>query len=137
MNVQSATLLIAAVITLAGCVSPQKVRFFDEALYSGPPTITGVSADGDILRITLKQDSAPAWVAGVEAEVIKGDVYLSTVHISSPVHVQEFTVDLSSDSFPRDWKDRIYWITGDSISSPINPFIEHYREIRRVKVTLP
>jgi hypothetical protein len=57
--------------------------------------------------------------------------------ISSPVHATEFAVDLSSRRFPRDWRDRLYWIVGDSISSPINPFIEHSREIRRVKITVP
>jgi hypothetical protein len=137
MNVQRTTLLIAAVIMLAGCVSPRKVTFVDEPQYSGPPMVTKVRSDGDVLHVTLKQDTAPAWVAGVKAEVIGGDVYLSTFHISSPVHATEFAVDLSSRRFPRDWRDRLYWIVGDSISSPINPFIEHSREIRRVKITVP
>jgi len=75
-------------------------------------------------------------MAGVNAHVIQGDVYLSAVCISSVIHATEFTVDLSGSELPRDWKQRLYWIQGDSISSPINPMIEHVREIERSKIVL-
>ena len=123
-------------MSLSACMSPRKIVFVDQALRAGPPTIRQIRADGDILRITLVQDSAPAWVAAVNAQVIGGDVYLSTFHISSVVHATEFAIDMSRREFPRDWRNRLYWIEGDSISSPINPFIEHVREIRRSKVSL-
>jgi hypothetical protein len=130
-------LLVAlSAFLLSGCMSPRKIVFHDQAPRAGPPTIRQVRAEGDMLRVTVVQDSAPAWVAAVNAQVIAGDVYLSTFHISSVVHATEFAVDMSGRKFPRDWRNRLYWIEGDSISSPINPFIEHVREIRRSKVSL-
>jgi hypothetical protein len=129
-------LVALSALLVSGCVSPRKFVFVDQAARASPPTIREIRADGDMLRVTLVQDSAPAWVAAIKAEVISGDVYLSTLRISSVVHATEFAVDLSGRKFPRDWRDRLYWIEGDSITSPINPFIEHVREIRRRKIVL-
>jgi hypothetical protein len=135
MTLRTAIVALPALL-LSGCLSPQKIVFVDQVAHAGPPTIREIRADGDKLRVTLTQDSAPAWVASVKARVIAGDVYLSTVHISSVVHATEFAVDMSGRKFPPDWRSRLYWIEGDSISSPVNPFIEHMRQIRRSKIIL-
>ena len=121
---------------LSGCVSPKKIVFVDQAAHAAPPTIKAIRAEGEMLRISIAQDSAPAWVSGVQATVIDGGVYLRTNHISSRVSTTEFVVDMSDSKFPRDWRSKLYWIESDSISSPINPFIEHRREIGRSKVAL-
>lgn len=120
----------------SGCFSPNNIVIVDQASRDDLPTIKSIKAAGDILRVSIVQDSAPAWVAGVKATVIRGDVYLDTIHISSPVSATEFEVDMSHSRFPRDWRNKLYWIESDSISSPINPFIEHRREIGRSKVAL-
>jgi hypothetical protein len=130
-------ILFLAFVALAfsGCFSPGKMRIVDVPARSSRPTIAAVKAIGDELHISVVQDGG-VFIAGVKAQVIQGDVYLSTVCISSVVHATEFTVALSGNEFPRDWKQRLYWIEGDSISSPVNPMIEHVREIERSKIVL-
>ena len=135
MKIRPFVMMLAA-CTLGSCFSPSRIIISEKAAYSGPPTIKRIRADGDTLRIALEQDSAPAWVSSIQAQVIEGDVYLRTSHISSPVHATDFSVDLSGPKFPSDWRNRLYWIQSDSISSPINPFINHRREIVRSKITL-
>jgi hypothetical protein len=89
-----------------------------------------------MLRISIIQDDSVIFIFGIEPLVLDGNVYLSPLAISGVVHSNEFVVDLSGKQFPRDWKERLYWIEYDAISSPINPFIEHYREIHRYKIVL-
>lgn len=130
--------LALAALVFCGCISPRNIVFIDEPppAARANPTISHIRAEGDILHVTLVQDTAPAWVAAIDARVIADDVYLSTIHISTPVHAAEFAVNLSDPKFPRDWRKRLYWIVEDSISSPINPLIEHKRWIRRSKISV-
>lgn len=130
------TLFLFVCLLCAGCVSPRKVVFI-EAPVSELSEIREMRADGDTLQITIVQQGAGIWIAGVTAEVIDGDVYLSTTAISSVVPATEFTVDMSAANVPRDWQSRLYWIVGGAITSPVNPFVEHVREIRRAKIQLP
>ena len=137
-DVMARSLFLAfVVLAFCGCIAPSKVRFVDVPNRASKPTVTSVKAIGDELHISVVQDGGVVFMAGTKAQVIQGDVYLSAICISSVVHATEFTVDLSGPKFPRDWKQRLYWIQGDSISSPINPMIEHVREIERSKIVLP
>jgi len=130
------TIGILGCILLAGCFSPGNITVVDEPLHAGRPTIKKVRARGDNLQVSLVQDASPVFVAEIRAQIIEGDIYLIPQTISSVAHGTEFTVDFSHDRFPRDWKNRLYWIEGDTISSPVNPFIKHVREIRRSKVQI-
>ena len=128
--------IICCVLCLAGCFAPGTTRFVDLSGHEGNPTVKEIAADGDLLRISVIQDGKVIFVAGIEPIVIEGDVYLRTRYISSTVQATEFVVDLSDRRFPRDWRNRLYWIEGDAISSPIHPSIEHYREIHRSKIAI-
>ena len=81
-------------------------------------------------------DSTPLPGSLMPRILIQGDVYLSAVCVASVVHATEFIVDLSGPDYPQDWKQRLDWIQGDSISSPLNPMLEHVREIERRKIVL-
>ncbi len=129
-------LLIFWALVLAGCFAPAETRFVDRPNHSGSPTVKSIKVEGDLLRISVVQDEDVFPLAGIEAVLIEGDVYLSARYISSEVRATEFLVDMSDKRFPRDWRNRLYWIEEDTISSPINPFIEHYREITRSKILL-
>lgn len=135
MLLRTAIIALAALL-LSGCPAPQKIVFIDQAAHTGPPTVREVHADGDTLRVSLSQDLAPAWIASVHATVIEGDVYLSPLLISSVVHTTEFKIDMSKDNLPRDWRNRLFWIEGETISSPFNTSAERVREIRRSKIQL-
>ncbi len=121
-------------LVLAGCFTPSPTRFVDAPGHTGIPAVKELRAEGDVLRITIVQEGGGIWVGRIEPQVIDGDVYLSATCISSVVRQTEFLVDLSGPHFPRDWRHRLYWIEEDSISSPVNPLIEHHREIRRSKI---
>lgn len=129
-------IIALAALLLSGCPAPQKVVFIDQAAHTGRPTVREVRADGDTLQVALSQDRAPAWIASVHATVIEGDVYLSTLLISSVVHTTEFKIDMSKGNMPRDWRNRLYWIEGETITSPFNTSTERVREIRRSKIVL-
>lgn len=129
-------IIALAVLLLSGCPAPQKVVFIDQTAHTGRPTVREVRADGDTLQVALSQDRAPAWISSVHATVIEGDVYLSTLLISSVVHTTEFKIDMSKGNMPRDWRNRLYWIEGETITSPFNASTERVREIRRSKILL-
>jgi len=130
------TFLLCCLLGLTGCFTPADRRFVDLPHHEGIPTVREITAEGDMLRVRVAQDGNVVFVAGIEPLLIEGDVYLRPVCISSVVHATEFSVDLSDKRFPRDWRSRLYWIEGDAISSPVNPFIHHYREIQRSKIVV-
>jgi hypothetical protein len=127
--------MLCCLLGLGGCVAPRDKRFVDRPRHESSPTVKAISVEGDVLRISVVQDRN-VFVAGIEPLLIEGDVYLRPVCISSVVHATEFEVNLAHQRFPRDWKSRLYWIEEDAISSPVNPFIHHYREIHRSKIVL-
>jgi hypothetical protein len=130
------TFIFGCLLVLVGCLAPGDKRFVDHPRHEAYPTVKEITAEGDLLRISVVQDGSPVFVAGIEALLLEGDVYLRPVCISSVVHATEFAVDLSDKRFPRDWRSRLYWIEEDAISSPVNPFIHHYREIHRSKIVI-
>jgi hypothetical protein len=125
---------VLCVLGIAGCIAPEKLRFVDVPHQGSVPAVQHVRAQGDILTISVVQNGGVVFVSSVEPQVIKGDVYLRLRCISSVVQATEFSVDLSGIQFPRDWRQRLYWVEQDAISSPINPFIEPFREIHRSKI---
>src|SRR5437762_13885056 len=101
------------------------------------PAVEAIKAHGDILHIFVNQGGREVPVAQIEPQVIEGNVYLFTHHISSVVHQTEFILDLSGSQFPRDWKKRLYWIAGESIRSPLYPFAKNrFHELDRRKIKI-
>jgi len=129
-------LILCCLLSLVGCFAPGDKRFLDLPRHEGKPTVKEITGEGDLLRISIVQDGNVVFIAGIEPLLIEGDVYLRPVCISSVVHATEFEVDLSDKRFPRDWRSRLYWIEEDAISSPVNPFIHHHREIHRSKIVI-
>jgi hypothetical protein len=129
-------LVLCCLLGLVGCFTPTDRRVVDLPHHEGIPIVKEIRAEGDILHIRIVQDRNDVCVAGIEPRLLDGDIYLIPLCISSVVHATEFSVDFSDKHFPRDWKSRLYWIEGDSISSPVNPFIHHYREIQRSKIVI-
>ena len=130
------TLGLCCLLGFMGCFTPADRRFVDLPRHESIPTVREITATGDMLCISVVQDGSVVFVAGIEPILIEGDVYLRPVCVSSVVHATEFSVDLSDKRFPQDWRSRLYWIEGDAISSPDNPFIHHYREIQRSKIVI-
>jgi len=119
---------------LASCTS--SVRFTDVMKADWSPETTVLRKTSTSVTFKVRQHS-PVWLGDIKARVIGADVYLDPVMISSVVHRSEFTVDLGSPQFPKDWQQRLYWIEGESIPSPVNPFVkERVREIKRRKIEL-
>jgi hypothetical protein len=129
-------MIFCCLVVFSGCFSPNTKRIIDVPAHLAFPTVRSIKADGDILRISIVQDGKVVFISGIEPVLIDGDIYLSTIAISSVVRATEFSIDMSDLRYPKDWRNRLYWIEQDSISSPINPFIAHYREIKRSKITL-
>src|SRR4051812_6032689 len=117
---------------LTGCTTATR---FTEAVKPGrSPRVAATQATHTTVTFRIVQD-AGVWLAGITPRVIDGDVYLDTLYISSPVHQTEFTVDLSGPQFPRDWRQRLYWIEGDSVPGPL-VWWGRVREIERRRVQL-
>lgn len=99
-------------LVLCGCTT-SKITRFDElppgSAIDRSPRSARYVAKGDRLSIS-PLDQNGVWLAGVEVQLLEGDVYLNPVNISSPATPPTITLDFSEPKFPRDWKARLYWI---------------------------
>jgi hypothetical protein len=121
---------------MGGCV-PKAKRFVDTLTRGNSPAVKEIRVEGDVLHIIVDQGARELPVARIEPEVIEGNVYLFTRHISSVVHQTEFLVDLSHRRLPRDWKNRLYWVERESIPSPFHPFAkDRFHDLQRRKITV-
>jgi hypothetical protein len=117
---------------LTGCTTTTK--FTESIKPRRSPHVVATEATQTTVTFRIVQDSG-VWLARIRPRVIDGGVYLDTLYISSPVHQAEFTVDLSASHFPHDWRQRLYWIESESVSSPL-VWWKRVREIERRKVQL-
>ncbi|MDZ4288628.1 MAG: hypothetical protein U0984_11750 [Prosthecobacter sp.] len=125
---------LGCLLILAGCSKTNTTFIVNLPAHESKRTLKEVRAEGDSLRLSVVQDMAPVFVAKIEATVITGDVYLKPLLISSVVRQTDFVIDLSGQQFPRDWRDRLYWIESESGSSPLSS--QNHREIRRSKISV-
>ena len=122
-----ATILLLSLLT--GCTTA--TRFTEAAKPERSPRIVSEATETTV-TFHIVQDGG-VWLARILPRVIDGDVYLDRFNISSPVHQTEFTVDLSAPHFPRDWRQRLYWIEAYSVPGPL-VWWGRVREIERRKV---
>jgi hypothetical protein len=116
---------------LTGCTTATR---FTEAVEPGrSPRVVATETTETTVTFHIVQEGIG--LSSVTPRVINGDVYLDTLYLSVPLPQTEFTVDLSGPQFPRDWRQRLYWI--ESISWP-GPLVwwGRVREITRRKVPL-
>ena len=123
--------LIASVA--ASCVIPATKKFVDVPARQTSQRFSAIRADGDVLLVSVVP-TPPWFVQELRAYVIEGDVYLDAIHTSSWTGTTQFSVDLSGPEYPRDWRERLYWIETEFIPSPVNPFAEQVHELQRRKL---
>jgi len=70
------TFILCCLLSLVGCFAPGDKRFLDLPRHEGNPTVKEITAEGDLLRISVVQDGNVVLVAGIEPLLIEGDVYL-------------------------------------------------------------
>ena len=124
-------ILVALLLMAVGCVTPNAKRFIDVGPNSDRQDIHLISATDRSLRLRFSQNLAPAYLAGIEAKVIEGGLYLFPTRISSVVNKTEIDVSLVDLDLPAGWQEHIYWVDGEAIPSPLNPFMERVHDIER------
>jgi prepilin-type processing-associated H-X9-DG protein len=107
------TFVAALAVALAGCVSSSTVGFVDGHVL--PPRFAGYSHRAWIEGRTLviEVDQIPGLNVGlIRYRIVDGNIYLCPVRASSGGPGRDIIrIDLSSESLPSDWQDRIYWLT--------------------------
>jgi len=127
--------LIAAAIS--GCRTPERLEFIDDTEPPDLPTIHSVRSDGNRLYISVVQgEPQDQWISNLNAEVLSGDVYLFAVPSKVPVQTTEFSLDFSARRFPRDWKNRLYWITSYRAVTNMSTGVGHVTAVYRSKLTI-
>ena len=119
---------------LSGCAT--SFRFIDVTERELSPSVVSVEAKESSITLHIKHDTGLAYLSSVGVRVLDGDVYLDPAYISTAHGTTVFTVELSAAGIPQDWRSRLYWIEQELIPSPLNPFAERVREIRRRRVVL-
>ena len=117
---------------LTGCYAKQ---FKDVSKVGLSPHVVGMKTTDTTITFHVLQDQS-VWLADIKPKIIENNVYLSPLYISSPVSVTNFTLDFSDPRYPKDWKQRLYWIEEDSITSPLNPFLKRVQTIGRRRIEL-
>ncbi|MBV8882002.1 MAG: hypothetical protein JO332_18750 [Planctomycetaceae bacterium] len=111
---------IAGVLLLAtaGCVSSRSAGVIDDDPALPPPSfekIPRVWAKDRTLTVEVEETDGPAKIASIDYRIDDGTVYLSPVRISGrPRGVARHLVDLGGETLPDNWRDRVYWLTGES-----------------------
>ncbi|MEY2483868.1 MAG: hypothetical protein QOK24_2396 [Verrucomicrobiota bacterium] len=135
-RIQQLVVSVCCLFVMAGCFVPKQKRFVDVSARDFSPEAK-VTAEGNILRIFVPEDLKELAVAEIRPEVIEGNIYLFTLYVSHARRDAEFVFDMSEKRFPRDWKNRLYWIEYNSIPSPFHPFASNrVNELHRRKVAV-
>lgn len=122
-------LLMLLALPLTGCTTAK--RFVDVDATARSQEVRIVKVEGRNLHLHVAQNLAPAYLADVKARVMENRVYLYPIRISSVVHQTEFDVSLAGLDLPSEWRERIYWVDGETYSNPLNPFTERFHQIEQ------
>ncbi len=107
-------------LSIASCVSSSSVGYVDDGLgvpphlFKNPPRIW---IKDSTITVEVEQTRGPGeFVARIGYRIDDSDVYLIPYHISSGRGGKSLlTVDLRAETLPKDWQDRVYWLTGESL----------------------
>ncbi len=113
-----ALLLLAA----AGCVTSESAGFVDDDP-AHPPVYFEKSprvwAKDREITVELEETRGPVKIVRIDYRVDDGNVYLWPSGISGrTTGTTRLVVDLHVESLPEDWKERVYWLTGESYYPP-------------------
>ena len=118
---------------LAGCAYTTLIT---DSIGIAEQRIAVTASTDTTVTFHTSNDQPGVWIAEIRPRVIEGDIYLSCLKISSPVHRTDFVLDFGSAQYPSDWKRRLYWVEGESFTAPLDLFHEHVHEIQRRKIDL-
>lgn len=136
--------ILYLLIVFCGCLvlgflMPMRYQFVDVSMrdeYSRSPIVNKIEADGNVLRISVNQQRKGLGLTDIKPRLIDGDVYLDPRYISSVVRQTEFSIDLSDGRFPKNWKEKLYWVEGESWTPLYLSSRNRVHEIKRRKIAV-
>jgi hypothetical protein len=103
-------------LATAGCVSSRSVGYVDDdpgrTPFEKPPRAWTKNRS---IIVEVGETRGPSKVAWIDYSVDDGNVYLRPYRISGGVGgTSRHLVDLKNEILPDDWRDHVYWATGES-----------------------
>lgn len=129
---------MVAVWGTTGCVMLRKSTEFvdvNESAYGAKVAV--ISANEEIVRLRLSAPNEPVFLAMVEPRVINDALYLFPSYIPQPTMSEQVEVPVVELDLPAEWKDRIFWVEGESQTRWFQLFREPVRTIERRHLELP
>lgn len=124
-------------LLLVGCVSSLRPEFIDVASPLHSAQITVIAADEEIVRLRISGPNEPVFLAIVEPEVIADGLYLFPQYISKPTVSEHVDIPVVELDLPAKWRDRIYWVEGESVPRWYQVFKPRVQTIERRRLELP
>ncbi|WED63038.1 hypothetical protein PXH66_11905 [Synoicihabitans lomoniglobus] len=128
---------LIACIALAGCTTPKRTRFVDVQSTVYGTKIAVIDADEAVVRLRVSGPNEPVFLAMVEPRVIADGLYLFPSYINKPVVSERLEVPVVELDLPAEWRDRIFWVEGESVPRWFQVFRERVRTIERRHLELP
>lgn len=124
-------------LLLTGCVSSLRPQFVDVASPLHSAEISVIAADDEVVRLRISGPNQPVFLAMVEPEVIGDGLYLFPSYISKPMVSEQVDVPVVELDLPAEWRDRIYWVEGESSPRWYQIFKKRVQTIERRRLELP
>lgn len=128
-------LLVAGL--LGGCRSTLRPEFVDVASPLHNAEVAVIAADEETVRLRISAPHQPVFLAMVEPAVIEDGLYLFPSYISQPTVSERLEVPVVELDLPAKWRDRIYWVEGESAPSWYQVLRPRVRTIERRHLALP
>ncbi len=124
-------------LLLVGCMRSLRPEFVDVASPLHSAQISVIAADEEIVRLRISGPNEPVFLAIVEPEIIANGLYLFPQYISKPTVSEHVDIPVVELDLPAKWRDRIYWVEGESIPRWYQVFKRRVQTIERRRLELP
>src|SRR5262245_41577637 len=108
----------ALLLATAGCVSSRSAGFVDEDPASPPPYFKKLPrawTKGRTIQVEVEQTGGPVVTVSIGYRIEPSGVYLWPNNVSGGRRgTSLLSVDLQGEPLPDDWRDRVYWLSGES-----------------------
>lgn len=128
---------ILASLMLGGCINSRGTQFVDVASPMHSAKVAVIAADEDVVRLRISGPNEPVFLAMVEPEVIGDGLYLFPSYITKPMVSEHVDIPVVELDLPAAWRDRIYWVEGQSGPHWYQFYKRRVQTIERRRLELP
>ena len=124
-------------VLLMGCIHSPRAEFVDVASPLHSAQIAVVAADEETVRLRISEPNEQVFLAMVEPQVIGDGLYLFPHYISKPTVSEHVDVPVVELDLPAKWRDRIYWVEGETVPPWYKVLTPRVQTIERRRLEVP